>query len=139
MPYIESFARGSLWPSWNQEDRCYGYGSQCKPLQQACKSGDLGKLHELFSTWLREQQPDLGTGFAAGKHFGCAARCAAESHQPACLAYLCQQGLKMDPPVIISAINGASQFTSTACLEVLLEYGWMINMPESPFLPPMMA
>ena len=139
MAYKASLAQGPLWPSWNHEDRCDGDGSYCKCLRQACELGELGKLHELFSTWLREQQPDLGTGLVAGKHFGCAARRAAESHQPACLTYLCQQGLKIDPAVIITAINGACRFASTTCLEVLLEYGWMINMPESPSLPPLMA
>ena len=137
---MNSFARGPLWPYWNQEEaRCGGPSSLCDRLQQACQLGEIGKLHELFSTWLQEQQPDLSTGFVRGKHFGCAARRAAENHQPACLVYLCQQGLQIDPAVIISAINGACRFASTKCLEVLLEYGWMINMPESPSLPPLMA
>ena len=138
MSYIKSFVRGPLWPSWNQEDLC-DHGSICKSLQQACELRELGKPHELYSTWFQKQQPDLGTGFVVGKHFGCAARRAAECHQPACLAYLCQQDLKIDPSVIISAINGACLFSSTTCLEVLLEYGWMINMPESSSLPPLMA
>ena len=140
MSDIKSFTQGPLRPHWNQEkDRCWGIDSHCNRLQEACQLGELGKLHDLFSTWLREQQPDPSTGFVDGKHFGCAARRAAESHQPACLAYLCQQGLKIDPTVVISAINGASRFASTKCLEVLLEYGWMINMPESTVLPPLMA
>ena len=115
-----------------------------KSLEKACNTGDLDATHEIFSAWFAQQKPDAATGLIPLPYFATSAMSAAATNDhPMCLAYLLQQGVEIriknsGPDVLSSAVCGASRLKSTRSLQVLLDNGWDINMPQSDREPPYM-
>lgn len=83
--------------------------------------------------------PDLITGQVGNNKFFQAGCCAVENDHPACLAYLCQQGLKVHRNLVSKVVGAALESRSTRCLQVLLDRGWDINRPEAYREPPFMG
>lgn len=122
-------------PLWHGNEERYGPNSYFYRLGEACRTGDLDLVHVVYSSWLREQQPDPSTGLVDNKYFLHAGSLAARNNHPTCLAYLFQQGLKVERILVSAAVKSMA----TRILQVLLDYGWNINEPEAYCEPPFMG
>ncbi|KAL8870673.1 MAG: hypothetical protein Q9174_003337 [Haloplaca sp. 1 TL-2023] len=132
---VQNASRPSSPPFWNETSTdSFAADSYAERLAEACKSGDLDLTHRLYSTWLKQQQPDPKTGYIVDRHIHRAARAAAEHQHSTCLAYIIQRGQKID-----SEIAGAAYNSDTRCLQVLLDHGWDINTPQGYATPPLLC
>ncbi|KAL8673288.1 MAG: hypothetical protein Q9168_002286 [Polycauliona sp. 1 TL-2023] len=127
----------NLCSSWSPPDE--DGESFIQSLEEACQAGDVERTHQVYSRWLSDQHPDSKTGLLPAGRLRPAAHRAVTNNQPACLAYLCQQRLKINDNIVSAALYAAVETQSAACLGVLLDHGWDINRPTSWHEPPLMG
>ena len=104
-------------------------------LEQSSREGDLRRVHELYSAWFSEQEPDLDTGVIVKRCCWHAIRACVENDQPTCLAYLLGNGIKASMYDKKAAVEAGS----IRILQVLLNYDWDVNEPEAWCEPPLLA
>ena len=108
---------------------------ELRDLEEASVMGDLDRLHTIYSTWFAKQRPEPSTGIICKNPFDSTARHAATHDQPAILAYILSQGLKLDRYLLKEAVLSGS----TRVLQVLIDHGWNINEPEAYCDPPFLG
>ncbi|KAI4196903.1 MAG: hypothetical protein LQ348_002226 [Seirophora lacunosa] len=100
-------------------------------LKAACASGDLNRVHELYSAWFAKQKPDPATGFVRHRYLHlAAAEAALNGHWP-CLNYLLELGVSLG-----LVIGYGVDSKSIQVLEGMLDKGWNINSPSGYYFPP---
>ena len=104
-------------------------------IVSAAGSGDVDRLHELYSTWLAKQKPYPADGVIIQPYNWPAAEAAASNGHWPCLNYLLSLGLRLNGNIIHVAVESRS----LEVMEGMLTKGWKINMPQGYYDPPYMA
>ncbi|KAL8651578.1 MAG: hypothetical protein Q9210_003177 [Variospora velana] len=103
-------------------------------FKAASASGDVNRVHELYSAWFATQKPNPKTGLVRHLYLHLAAQMAASNGHWPCLNYFLNLGVDVG-----LVIGSGVRSKSIQVLEGMLNRGWNINSPSGYYSPPFMG